>query len=233
MTDYCKITDETMTAYRNDMRSLTIPEKAEWTKRIVNTNMPVLAIPIPVLRKIAKEIYAGDYETFLEKVDFECYEDTVVYAAILSKIKDFETVKKHTPKLLNVCDNWSTTDSFRPKITETNTDYWWNYATELLADDRPFARRLAIIIFFSFIQTSRLSCVFDKINFLSCENEYYVNMAGAWLVAECFIKRREETLHFFRTTSTNDFIVNKAISKCRDSFRVTPADKELLLSFKR
>lgn len=233
MTDYRTITNETMTAYRQDMRSLAIPKKAEWTKRIVNTEMPVYAIPIPTLRKIANEIFAGDYETFLEKIDFECYEDTVVYVAVLSKIKDFETTKKHFPKVIDVCDNWSTTDSFRPKITKDNSDDWWNYALELLSDNRPFARRFAIIIFFSFIKTKRLSTIFDNINSLYGEKEYYVNMAASWLVAECFIKRREETMRFYMTTTTNDFIVNKSISKCRDSFRVSPEDKQLLLSFKR
>ena len=31
----------------------------------------------------------------------------------------------------------------------------------------------------------------------------------------------------------NDFVINKTISKCRDSFRVSAEDKEMLLGFKR
>lgn len=231
--NFTHVNEETMTAYYQYMRSLSIQEKIEWTKRIVNTSMPVLAIPLPELRKIAKSVLAGDCETFLEKVEFRCYEDTVVYVATLGGISDFDVVKKHLPKVLAVCDNWSTTDSFRPKITKTGTQDWWKYSGELLAGDKPFARRLAIIIMFSFVETDSLNGIFDRINSLSCENEYYVNMAAAWLVAECFIKRREETLSFFTNTTTNDFIVNKAICKCRDSFRVTPDDKQLLLSFRR
>ena len=65
------------------------------------------------------------------------------------------------------------------------------------------------------------------------ETEYYVNMACAWLLAECFIKFRNETLHFLEQNTLNDFIVNKGIQKCRDSFRVSDEDKDLLLKFKR
>lgn len=231
--NFTTVNEETMTAYYQYMRSLSVPEKIEWTKRIANTSIPVLAIPLPELRKIAKQVLAGDFETFLEKVEFRCYEDTVVYVATLGGISDFDVVKKHLPKVLDVCDNWSTTDSFRPKITKTDAQNWWDFSGELLASDKPFTRRLAIIIMFSFVKTDSLSGIFDRINTLSCENEYYVNMAAAWLVAECFIKHREETLSFFANTTANNFIVNKAICKCRDSFRATPDDKQLLLSFRR
>ena len=65
------------------------------------------------------------------------------------------------------------------------------------------------------------------------ENEYYVNMSAAWLLCECFIKQREATLKYFKNNTTNNFIINKAISKCRDSFRVSIEDKKLLVTFKR
>lgn len=231
--DFSTIDKNTMTAYYDYMRSLSIPEKSEWTRRIVNTEMPVLAIPLPKIRTIAKEILKGDYKTFLQALDFRVYEDTITYVAVLSGIKDFDVVKRYLPKVIAVCDNWSTTDSFRPKITKDNSDKWWDYSGEFLSSPLPFARRLGIIIMFSFTTTQRLFSIFDRLNALSDENEYYVNMAGAWLLAECFIKNREETLSFYEQNSTNDFIINKSISKCRDSFRVTNEDKQFLLSFKR
>ena len=67
---------------------------------------------------------------------------------------------------------------------------------------------------------------------LKSETEYYVNMAVAWLVAECFTKQREQTLIFLHTHSLNNFTINKAIQKCRDSFRVSQEDKQMLLKYK-
>ena len=58
-------------------------------------------------------------------------------------------------------------------------------------------------------------------------------MAGAWLLAECMTKYREETLTYYSSNKTNDFIINKSISKCKDSFRISKEDKHFLLNFKR
>ena len=58
-------------------------------------------------------------------------------------------------------------------------------------------------------------------------------MINAWLVCELFIKRREKTLKFLQNNRLNSFTINKAISKCRDSFRVSNADKKMLLDFKK
>jgi 3-methyladenine DNA glycosylase AlkD len=64
------------------------------------------------------------------------------------------------------------------------------------------------------------------------EDHYYVNMMNAWIFCECFIKRREKTIAFLKTHKLNKFTINKGISKCRDSFRVSKEDKEMLLGYK-
>ena len=58
-------------------------------------------------------------------------------------------------------------------------------------------------------------------------------MVNAWLICELFIKRREKTITFLKDHNLNRFTINKAISKCRDSFRVSLDDKEFLLNFRR
>ncbi len=58
-------------------------------------------------------------------------------------------------------------------------------------------------------------------------------MANAWLLCECFIKQREKTLAFLEKNNINKFAINKAISKCRDSYRVSDKDKKKLLKYKK
>ena len=65
------------------------------------------------------------------------------------------------------------------------------------------------------------------------ETEYYVNMAVAWLISECFVKFRDITMPLFENNNLNKFIINKAISKCRDSYRVSEEDKELLIQYRK
>ena len=63
--------------------------------------------------------------------------------------------------------------------------------------------------------------------------EYYVNMAKAWLLSVCYIKHRDETYKFLEKTKLDDWTVNKSIQKVRESSRVTKEEKEKILILKR
>ena len=77
-----------------------------------------------------------------------------------------------------------------------------------------------------------LNDIFKVLNSFKTEEHYYVNMMLAWLLSECFVKYREETFEFLKKHKLNKFVINKGISKCRDSFRVSKEDKEFLLKYK-
>lgn len=57
-------------------------------------------------------------------------------------------------------------------------------------------------------------------------------MMGGWLLSECIILHKEETLSFLRINVVNKKIQNKAIQKCRESNRLTKEQKEELLVYK-
>ena len=62
---------------------------------------------------------------------------------------------------------------------------------------------------------------------------YYVKMAVAWALSLCFVKQRAKTLVLFQNNELDAFTYNKALQKCRESFRVSDADKALLQNMKR
>ena len=103
---------------------------------------------------------------------------------------------------------------------------------KLLQSTYPFARRIGVNILFEFVDDENISTIFKVLNSLQNEEEYYVNMSGAWLLCECFIKKRQQSFNYIKSHCTNKFIINKAISKCRDSFRISKEDKEKLKQFK-
>ena len=57
-------------------------------------------------------------------------------------------------------------------------------------------------------------------------------MGIAWLLCELMIKRRKETLAYLKHHHLNTFVLNKFISKCHDSFRISTEDKELLKTYR-
>lgn len=61
---------------------------------------------------------------------------------------------------------------------------------------------------------------------------YYIKMAAAWALSVCFVKYRDLTWEVFASKTINPWVQNKAIQKCRESYRVSAEDKELLKSLK-
>ncbi|NCU32971.1 MAG: DNA alkylation repair protein [Candidatus Moranbacteria bacterium] len=210
------------------------PEKVEWTKKIINTQMPVLAVLSPIIKDIIKKILKGNFVSFVDLWLWDCFENTSVNGGLIMKMKDFNMMKSYLLPFCERADNWATCDLLTFAVDEKNEKHFWNLSLELVGSDKLFMRRVGVNICFKFIEREGfLPKIFDRINGMRGETEYYVNMVAAWLIAECFAKKREETLAFLKTNKLNDFTANKSVSKCRDSFRVSKEDKELLLQFKR
>ena len=71
------------------LKSLAKPDAIKFCKKIINTNYPLLAIPTPTLKKIAKEISHGNWEEFLNLKIFSTYESVLIFGLVSSHIKDF------------------------------------------------------------------------------------------------------------------------------------------------
>ena len=216
------------------LQSIAKPEKVNWTRRIINTSLPLYAIPTPEIKIIAKEILKGDYLSFLKLNTRLVYENLAVNAFLIANIADFELQKSFLLPYASIVDCWALCDILKFKVNKNNVDDFFKLSMQLIKSEKVFVRRIAIIIWFELFKfEDYLDNVYAFIPNLKSENEYYVNMCLAWFVAEGFIKARQKSLKLFEENVLNDFVTNKAIQKCRDSFRVDPKDKEMLLKFKR
>jgi len=214
------------------LESLKNSEKIEWTKKILNTEMPVLAIKTPVISNIVKEISQGNYFSFLELNLDDYYESLAVCGSLISKTNDFEVMKKYLDKYVIKIDNWASCDLLSFNING-NEKQFYNLASEYVKNDKPFIRRVGLNIFFKMIDNDEyIDKIFKVMNSFYDETHYYVNMMNAWLFCECFIKRRDKTIDFLKSHKLNKFTINKGISKCRDSYRVSKEDKQMLIQYR-
>ncbi len=213
--------------------SLKKEDSIEWTKKIFNTKCNLLAIPIPILKNIAKEIAKGNFISFLELRLYEYVECFILNACLIVKVKDFSLRKELLLDYLSRSDSWVDTDTIKPIDLKKNGDWWWNLGYELRQSDNTFTRRYGVVLLLSFAFDSSLGDDIIKIiSGFTDEKEYYVNMALAWVICEMMIKQRDKAIKLFENNQLSPFVINKAISKCRDSFRVSSQDKEFLLQFK-
>ena len=84
----------------------------------------------------------------------------------------------------------------------------------------PFARRWGYVMFMPTLvkevgSAEKLFLLFKD------DDEYYVQMAEAWLISYLAIYEPEKTLNYLENCSLNYNIVGKAIQKISDSFRIS------------
>ena len=207
-------------------------EKLEWSKNILNTSLPVLAIKTPIIKDIVKTISKGNYLSFLDLELNEYYENSAINGFLIVQIKDFATMKKYLDRYVLKIDNWASCDLLSFNI-KNNEEAFYNLALEYINNEKPFIIRVGLNILFKLIDYDEyINKIFSIMNSFYEEEHYYVNMMNAWLFCECFIKRREKTIEFLKNHKLNKFTINKGISKCRDSYRVSIEDKEMLLKYK-
>ena len=224
--------NEEISSFDKYLYSLRREEKIDWTRNIVNTKMDLLAILLPDLKKMAKEIYKGNYISYLELMPHRYFESLITDAFLISLIKDYKIQIKYINKLSKYIDSWSVTDTLKFSI-KNNEDVYLDYAKELLKSKEPYTRRIGVRILFSFVNLNDyVDQIFSIIDTLKGEEEYYVNMAVAWLLCELMIKQRDKTIDYLKHHNLNKFTINKMISKCRDSYRVSNTDKEMLLKYR-
>ena len=148
---------------------------------------------------------------------------------LIMLVKDDEAKLKLASEFIKTMPNWAVTDGFEPKFTEAR--YVDALLKQALGSNLEYEKRFFYVYFMR-----NMGAISPEEFFEICAAEsdgrYYVQMGAAWAIAEMFIKQREITLAFLESKRAAKFIQNKAISKIRDSFRVSKADKEALLKYK-
>lgn len=219
--------------FQSYLKSLENKEKIERSKIITKTTLPVLGINNPTLKAIANDIYKNDFLNFLDLMIWDYYENTIINGYLINKIKDFNTFKHYLDIYSKKVDNWASCDVLKFNV-KNNEENFFNLSLEYSQSNLPFVRRIGMYILFDFIKIDNyINKIFHQLDTFTYEEHYYVNMMNAWLLCECFIKQRDLTLKYLNNHKLNTFTINKAIQKCRESYRVNKEDKELLLKYKK
>lgn len=66
--------------------------------------------------------------------------------------------------------------------------------------DLEFSTRAGLVFLRGYVSSEWLQVIFEAVEGAASCEEYYVRMAAAWLIAECFIKFPEETLSYLRVS---------------------------------
>lgn len=209
-------------------------------KNIPNTGK-IIGIRAAMLSKLAKEIGKGNYEEFLQWIDNEYYEITKISAYLIGfvtnqrPVKEWNVVQGYLEHFLPYVDNWSTCDTLceRLKITQLYPQEMFSFVQLCLDSEQLFTKRFAYVMLLKYyIQDSYMDFIFQvcRKNHI---NEYYVNMAIAWLLSMCYVKYDKQTIDFLLNQLDDIGIKRMTFRKILDSFQVSKEEKEMIRMYQK
>lgn len=215
------------------LRALSEEKFAQFSQRLIPAPQ-ILGVRTPALRELARKSFtalggADEAQRELQNYEPIFHEEFVLKGFFITLLKQDETKFALASSFIKTVPNWAVCDMFAPKFRNAA------FADALLKQAKSgadeFERRFFYVYFMQNMDAISPEEFFE---ICAAENDerYYVQMGAAWAMAEMFIKQREITLVFLASRRLAKFIQNKAISKIRDSFRVSKADKEALLKYK-
>lgn len=217
------------------LKSLGEDSYKNFNKKLVSTKYETLGIRIPLLRKIASEIFRGEYQEFLEVAGSTYYEEVMIKGFVIGKIKNLEEFMIYFNSYLDLIDNWAICDCVcnSLKIISKNKEYFLDVIDSLVKSSKVYNVRAGFVLLLSFyVEEEYIDIILKYLNEIKSD-EYYINMAKAWLLCEVFVKHQDKGLSFLSSNQLDKFTVNKAISKIRDSYRVSKETKDMILAYKK
>lgn len=197
----------------------------------------VLGVRLPILRKIAKEIYENtDWHEFLHCKNCEYMEETMLQGMVIGLIKKepadiLNYVRNFVPKI----DNWAVCDSFCTglKFVKNHKDLVWQFIQPYFNSSEEYEIRFAFVMLLAhFIDEEYIDKILELADNFQDER-YYARMAVAWAISVCFVKFPEKTASYLEHSNLDNWTFNKSIQKIRESYRVDKEIKEQIRSFLR
>lgn len=189
-------------------------------------------VRMPVLKKIAKEIEKNeDREGFYNFVSVGMsYEEKLLQGILFGKIhfKSCSIALTSIDYYILRINNWALCDSFASNIKAIvmkDKKLFFEKARQCLESNNMWSVRFGLVILNNYYTEKQyLSDIFDSLKKVKTE-QYYVNMAVAWLISSCYMVDKESTKEFLSGKYLNEWCINKSIQKIVESLRVNAEDK--------
>ena len=203
----------------------------EFVMRGVPSERPFLGVRVPVIRRIVGRVALENAAQMLREQPV-VFEEVLARGMLVCRLPYLEMLEQFDAQVKQI-DDWCSCDTFSSEVSrlvrEHRTEFWEQKIDPLLTSPREFAVRTALVIMkCGYLDFDHLGVIFDRVEGLAGREEYYVRMAIAWLLAECFIKFPDETGAYLAASRLPEWTLGKSISKICDSHRVAPEVKEYL-----
>lgn len=218
----------------DELKARTDEKYKAFNDPIINSDYKSLGVRTPDMRAIAKAVPLECRDDVLAEFfaqESHCYDDICVAGYLAARKGDYEKTREYIKKLIPMFGSWAHVDTVIPSLDWVDRATLLNDFEYLLGCDGQYEVRSYVIMLFDCLTDDRIDFVLDKIKAVRT-GEYYIDMALAWLIAECLVKYYDKTLPLVESKTLPKFVQNKGIQKARESFRVSEERKAYLNSLK-
>lgn len=199
-----------------------------FSERIINTALPILGVRTPALRALGKRIkrqYTDFAEDFFARKEYT-HEEVLLCGWQMGR--DYDANAALLKRLIPRFADWAHTDQI--------LDCRWVKDPERLLADFAYlkaggeyeVRAFVMMMFGTCVTAERLPLISRELPTVPLGVYYYVDMAAAWLLCEVVVKFYDEGVRLLSSDYLTSWVLKKAVSKCRDSFRLTAEQKSEL-----
>ena len=195
----------------------------------------VIGVRAPAVRAYARTLIKErpeEAKEFLRQLPHTYHEENAVHMYILETIKDYDECIRELELFLPYVTNWAITDGHKFKAFKGNEDRVFEKIKEWTKSSETYTIRFGINMLMSYFLDDLFTIECNDIAAAVVSEEYYVNMMQAWYFATALAKQYDATLPYIENKRLKDWSHNKSIQKARESYRITPEQKEYLKSLK-
>ena len=210
----------------------------DFTSALIPGARPILGVRVPILRKFAKEIAEGDWQTYLREASEDSYEEVAIKGFVIGYAKaELEVLLPYIAEHIEKINDWSLCDGFcsNLKVVKKHREEFLEFLLPYAKIDDEFKQRVVAVMLMTYYLTDDYIDLSLKTLDALKNEEYYCKMAVAWAIATAWAKQREKTYCYMLdgNNTLDDWSYNKAIQKMLESYRVSDEDKVMLRKMKR
>ncbi|MDO4978086.1 MAG: DNA alkylation repair protein [Eubacteriales bacterium] len=193
-----------------------------------------LGTRVPQLRLLEKEFRKKEeVSLFLKELPHKYYDENLLHSIFISNMKDYDQIMTALDEFLPYMDNWAVCDTLHPSVFKKKKDGLMDKIHQWVVSPETYTCRFGINILMTYYLDQDFQPEYLEIPASVHSEEYYINMMIAWYYATALAKQWDATIPYLEQNRLDTWVHNKTIQKARESFRITPEQKEYLKTLKR
>ena len=204
------------------------PKYREFSSRLMPNidAQTVLGIRMPLLRQLAGRLNQTQKEQFMRELPHPWHEENLLHVLLLNEIKEDQKAWKEYLRLQPFIKTWALTDSLN--LPALSDEVLLERSLDMLKSQDSYVRRQGVIwIMKRGLQKKNAAALALQALNIPCK-EREVQLALAWMLCEGVCKNRKVFLPFLLEQDIDVQVLGTAVSKCRDSLRVSREDVRML-----